>query len=137
MWTYWHADILRIGADVDPCKKKRKKQKERKKKKVHTAKGGRECADGPCGSVVVRACGWACRRVGTWMRMAVNKKEKRRKQTWWVERVDGSVGMQACGWACSHVDMRMRMAVNKKEKGKKKKTLTNWLRACGWACRSG
>ena len=51
--------------------------------------------------------------------MAVNKKEKRRKQTWRVECVDGSVGMRACGWACSCVGMRMRMAVNKKEKRKK------------------
>ena len=68
--------------------------------------------------------------------MAVNKKEKRRNQTWRVERVDGSVGVRACRWACSRVDMRMRMAVNKKEKEKKKKkkTLTNWFRACGWAC---
>ena len=137
MWTCWHADVLRIGVDVDHCKKKRKKQKEKEKKKVHTAGGGREHADGPCGSIVMWACGWACRRVGTWMWMAVNKKEKRRKQTWRVERVDGSVGMRACGWACSRVDMQMRMAVNKKEKGKKKKTLTNWFRACGWACRSG
>ena len=106
-----------------PVKKKEKsKRKEKsKKKKVHTARGGHECADGPCGSVVVRACRWVCRRVGTWMRMAVNKKEKRRKPTWRVERVDGSVGVRACGWACSHVGMRMQMAVNKKEKGKKKK----------------
>ena len=112
MWTYWHADILRIGADVDPCKKKRKKQKKKEKKKVHTAGGGRERADGPCGSVVVWACGWACRRVGMWMRMAVNKKEKRRKQTWRVEHVDGSVGVRVCGWADGHAAM--------------------WTCGCGW-----
>ena len=65
--------------------------------------------------------------------MAVNKKEKRRKQTWWVERVDGSVGMRACGWACSCVDMQMRMAVNKKEK-RKKHLLIGSERADVWAC---
>ena len=118
-----------------PVKKKKKKAKG--KKKVHTAGGGHERADGPCGSVVMGACGWVCRRVGTWMRMAVNKKEKRRKQTWRVKCVDGSVGVWACGWACSHVDMRMRMAVNKKEK-RKKHLLIGSERADGradvWAC---
>ena len=37
MWTCWRADVLWMGVDVDPCKKKEK----RKKKKVHTAGGGR------------------------------------------------------------------------------------------------
>ena len=97
-------------------KKKRKKQKEREKKKVHTAGGGRERVDGPCERVVVWACRWACRHVGTWMRMAVNKKEKRRKQTWWVEHVDGSVGVQPCG----HADVD-----GCKQKGKKKKKKKN------------
>ena len=60
--------------------KKRKKQKERKKKKVHTAGGGRERADGPCGSGVVRACGWACSHVGMRMWMAVNKRKKEKKE---------------------------------------------------------
>ena len=126
MWTCWCVDVLQMGADMDPCKEKRKK------KKVHIAGGGCEHADGPCGSVVVRACGWACRHVGMWMWMAVNKKEKRRKQTWQVEHVDESVDVQAYGWVCSRVGMRMWMAVNKKEKGKK--TLTNWFRVCRWAC---
>ena len=58
--------------------------------------------------------------------MAVNKKGKRRTQTWQVEHVDGPVGVWACRWACSCVGMQMRMAVNKKEK-KKKKKLTNWF----------
>ena len=112
MWACWRADILRIGADVGPCKKKKKKAKEREKKKVHTAGGGRERADGPCGSVFMRVCRWACRCVGTWMRMAVNTKEKRRKQTWRVEHVDGSVGV----WACGRADGRAAM----------------WTCRCGW-----
>ena len=100
----WHADVLQMGADVDPCKKK--KQKEREKKKVHTAGGGRERADGPCGSGVVRACRWVCRHVGTWMRMAVNKKEKRRTKPegssvwmglWACGRADGRAAVWACG----------------------------------------
>ena len=81
--------------------------------------------DGPRGSVGMRACRWACRRVGVWMRMAVSKKGKRKKEKntdWWVPDVwmgvwtCGCVGVWVCRWACSHVGMRMRMAVNKKEK---------------------
>ena len=95
-----------MGVDVDPCKKK--KQKEREKKKVHIAGGGRERADGLCGSGVVRVCGWACRRVGTWMRMAVNKKKRRTKPEgssvwmglWVCGRADGCAAVWACrcGW---------------------------------------
>ena len=136
MWTCWRVDVLRMGADVDPCKKKSKRKEKSKKKKVHTAGGGHERVDGPCGNVVVWACGWVCRRVGTWMWMAVNKKEKRRKPTWQVGHVDGSVGV----WVCSRVGMRMRMAVNKKEK-RKKHLLIGFERADGrvdvQACRSG
>ena len=107
-----------MGVDVDPCKKKKKsKRKEkREKKKVHTAGGGRERADGLCGSVVMWACRWACRRVGMWMRMAVNKKEKRRTQTWRVERVDGPVGVRMGVQLCGHADVD-----GCKQKGKRKK----------------
>ena len=33
MWTCWRADVLRIGADVDPCKKKEKSKRKEKRKK--------------------------------------------------------------------------------------------------------
>ena len=65
----------------------------------------------------MRACGWACRCVGTWMRMAVNKKEKRRTKP---EGLSVWMGL----WACSCVGMRMQMAVNKKKKEKKEKEKT-------------
>ena len=86
-----------------PVKKKKQKEREREreKKKVHTAGGGRERADGLCGSGVVQAC----RRVGTWMRMAVNKKEKRRTKP---EGLSMWMGVWACGrvgvWACGRAD---------------------------------
>ena len=37
MWTCWHVDVLWMGADMDPCKKK-KKQKEREKRKAKRKK---------------------------------------------------------------------------------------------------
>ena len=50
-----------------PVKRKKKNQKERKKKKVHTARGGRERADGP-GRVEVLSCRRADGRADMWAR---------------------------------------------------------------------
>ena len=63
LWACGRADGR---AEADDCKKrkKRKKEKERKRKD----------------SLMFRACGWACGRVGMWMRMAVNKKKKEKKE---------------------------------------------------------
>ena len=58
---------------ADGCKQKEK----RKKRKRKNLLSGSEHADGPVG---VRACGWACSHVGMWMRMAVNKKKKGKKE---------------------------------------------------------
>ena len=53
--------------NVDGCKQKRKKENPNR---------GVKRVDGPVG---MRACGWACSRVGMRMRMAVNKNEKGKK----------------------------------------------------------
>ena len=98
--------------------------------------------DGPRGSAGVQACGWACRRVGVRMRMAVNKKgktkeEKEKNTDWWVLDVwtCGCVGVRMGVQPCGHADVDGC----KEKRKKKKKTLTGCFeRADGrvgvWAC---
>ena len=86
--------------------------------------------DGPVG---VRACGWACSRVGMQMRMAVNKKKKEKKRKNLLigsERADGRAEADA-----------VKTEKKKQRKRKKTKRLTGvpsgrmgvWT-CCGWAC---
>ena len=73
----------------------------------------------------MRACGWACSRVGMQMWMAVNKKEKRKKTlTGCFERADGRAEADNC------------KKKKKERKGKKKEKFTGlgvWT-CYRWAC---
>ena len=65
MWTCWRADVLWIGADVGPCKKKRKKQRKEKGKKYILPEVGVSVR---MGRVEALSCGHADGRADVWAR---------------------------------------------------------------------
>ena len=92
VWMCWHADALRMGVDMDPCKKKKEKKRKEKRKYILPEVGMSMWMG--CVEMLSCRCADGC------------KQKRKKKKTWWVpsvwmglwvcRRADGHAAVWAC-----------------------------------------